>query len=211
MFMNNSQSHVLRRDSLLFKLAYSFEDEEDIPLEINRCALFRQILVGSSSWMMCLVAMVIGVVVYIPITLFMFLAVGCRPAHIFASERFFMALENKKPFYVDFKRWPRINGYYVRPLWIYIIAGIAYAAVSYIPLIWQQVSMFIIETPNWYRAVISAPGLIILLVLLNLSIRHVVKRVGKTNTGKHISGYVKDLKDGVCAMIEIESPNRVHG
>lgn len=172
----------LNKNGFVYKVAYGMLTEISRPDRVNICGIFwRFIIMFFIGW---------------PVNFLMFAAVW---AWIFIWSFLFKAayvdLKGEDTYaLIYFKKWPKIRGHRIAPIWILLAA----AVIVYFEKLFSLWSLVITSSiTHWIL------GIALLLVF----IIYILLGVRKTETAQIFKAYLQAKKDKLCPVIVCYDPN----
>ena len=172
------EENKIKKDSFVYKVAYGMTTFP--PLQINHCRFWKRfILMLVIVWPVIILTLGIGITIGFIITL----PFAVRPA-IFKEE--------SREFFIPYKKWPRIKGHLLRPIYFLLLFGLYYFQSLFLAL-------FTLITTNIGLSIIGVIAGIILLI-------YSFKLLSKTEAYQLTQDYPKAKKQGICPIITFVDP-----
>lgn len=198
----------IKRNSWMYKVAYGFEAKK--PKRTNLCSFFwKFVLMLLGGWPLALIAMgvffALGVVVVFITFISGFFAgffVGYRPS-IYEGE-------SRKKFWIPYKKWPKIKGYRILPIY-FVLPVLVYFAVNVLDwtALWIMLSGLPAAILSMIFGMLGVLSFLAIAAIIFLLMAGIVwgvvalfDRFFKTGIGTLIKEYVKAKKRKVCPIIK---------
>lgn len=210
---------VLKRDSLVFKIAYGVTDKKKVPDQTNICRLFWRCFSLSVSWFIVGIVLLALSLVAIPLALavgtgvlLLFLLIlaggliffGYRPDSSF-RELLVDLLDDGIEF-IAIERWPKVRGRHLMPIWLYLAGALGYFS----PTVARSGASLFTRAASavWHTGegavVIVLIGVTIALSLLVGLLVWGWRQFWGSDFGKLTSAYLKAKKEKLCPIVLVE-------
>ena len=176
------EENKIKKDSFVYKVAYGLTSFP--PLQINHCRFWKRfILMLVIVWPIVILFLGIGMTIGFIITL----PFAGRPA---------ILKEESGEFFIPYKKWPKIKGHFLRPIYFLLPLGL-----YYFPGLYYFRSLFLtLFTLITTNIGLSIMGICMIAILLIYSF----KLLSKTEAYQLTQDYLKAKKQGICPMITFD-------
>lgn len=195
----------IKKDSLLFKIAYGHFFAERVPQKTSLCRLFWRIIISILlAWPIEIIVncflWIVGVFIFPPVATFICFWFGFRPDRRILWLRF--CKEEKFSCMVRYQL-PKIKGCEIFPVYFLTIGWIVYSFVHLISSNIQLPDTLFNQATEMTAGIVIFASIVCMFFGLGFLFTNTFITVKKSSFGQLFLGYFKAVKDKACPIVDI--------